>query len=430
MPTRRGWLLVLSGVAMWVVGRIFGSQPVEQIGFGILVLVVGAVAVVRLGRHDLKVERRIVPERTRAHQQVTVVLDVANKGRGRAPLVMLEDRVPPGISGRARFVLPAIEAGGTRSADLKIRPEQRGRYTVGPLALEIADPFGLARLRSEILGTSEFIVHPRVEQLLMPRESGERRSTARSAIRQPTGSVGEDFYTIREYAEGDDLRKIHWGSTAKRGRAMIRHEETPWHTRTTVLLDDRRSAYGAISEHASFDRAVSAAASLLDLYQRAGYGYRLTAAHDPGRPSGKGQNHFSACLDLLATIDPKGRVNDDDPALLARMAALESRPGAEATLVLVTGNLEASTGTALARLGRIYRQVICVSFPTHRFGTAPTGQRWAGETQAHEVAGLISRSGGRALLLGPNDRFAQAWGAFSARSGAGELGWDLKQEHV
>ena len=419
-----------AGLALWVAGRVFGSQPVEQIGFGICALVAFAVGVVRLGRHDLHVRRRIVPERTRAHQPVTVTLDVSNKGRGRAPLVMLEDRVPPGISGRSRFVLPAIESGGEREASLQIRPEQRGRYEVGPLDLEIADPFSLARLRTTVLGTSEFVVHPRVERLLMPRDTGERRSTARAAIRQPTGPVGEDFYTIREYAEGDDLRKIHWGSTAKRGRPMIRHEETPWHTRITVILDDRRSAYGAIAEHASFDRAVSATASLLDLYQRAGYGYRLAGAYEPGLPSGKGQDHFNACLDLLAVIEPKGRLNESDPLLLARLAELEARPGAEATLVVVTGTLEDAAATAIARLKRVFRQMIVVAFPAHRYGTAPTQARWEGERHSREVAGLIVRSGGRVLLLGPSDRFSSAWASFSTRGQAGETRWDLKPEHA
>lgn len=415
---------------MWVVGRIFGSQGVEQIGFGLICLSGFALAVVRIGRHDLHVTRRVWPERARAHQQVTITLQIENKGRGRAPLVMLEDRVPPGISGRARFILPAIESGGEREASLSIRPEQRGRYHVGPLDVEVADPFGLARRRGQILGKSEFIVHPRIEHLVMPRDTGERRSTSRAAIRQPTGPVGEDFYTIREYVEGDDLRKIHWGSTAKRGRAMIRHEETPWHTRATVILDDRRRAYGAISEHGSFDRAVSAAASLVDLYQRSGYGYRLAGAHHPGLASGKGQSHLNACLDLLATIEPQGRLQEDDPLLLARLAELEARPGAEATLVLITGTLDPTAGAAIARLRRVFRQIICVSFPTHRYGAAATSARWEGESGTREVAGLIMRGGGRVLLLGPNDRFAQAWSSFATGTGTGEMRWDLKPEHV
>lgn len=430
MPTRRGLLLASAGVLLWAAGRIFGSQAVEQLGFAMLALVGIAMAVVRMSRHDLAVSRRITPERARAHQPVTVTLTIENFGKGRAPLVMLDDRVPVGLAGRARFVLPALEPGGHRDAELPLRPEQRGRYEIGPLEVETSDPFGLAKLRSQALGTSEFVVHPQIERLLMPKDTGERQSVAQASIRHATGPQGEDFYTIREYVEGDDLRKIHWASTAKRGKYMIRHEETPWHTGATIVIDDRRLPYGAFGEHASFERAVSATASLVDLYQRAGYGYRLVGAHHPGLPSGKGSDHFNRCLDLLATMEPKGSAKEPDPLLLARFAELESRPGAEATLVIVTGSLQPEAGVALARLRRVYRQIIAVSFPAHRFGTAPTGTRWEGERSTREVASLITRAGGRALVLGPGDRFASAWSTFSSRSSTGEMRWDLKPEHV
>ena len=59
---------------------------------------------------------------------------------------------------------------------------------------------------------------------------------------------------MREYVEGDDLRKIHWPATAKRGGFMIRQEETPWHTRATILLDDRVESHGGIGESSSFER--------------------------------------------------------------------------------------------------------------------------------------------------------------------------------
>ena len=430
MPTRRGLLLASAGIALWVAGRIFGSQAVEQLGFAMLVLVGIAMAVVRMSRHDLTVSRRITPERARAHQPVTVTLTIENQGRGRAPLVMLDDHVPVGLAGRARFVLPGLEAGGHRNADLPLRPEQRGRYEIGPLEVETADPFGLAKLRSTALGVSEFVVHPRIERLLMPKDTGERQSVARASIRHATGPQGEDFYTIRDYVEGDDLRKIHWASTAKRGKYMIRHEETPWHTRASIVIDDRRLPYGAFGEHASFERSISATASLLDLYQRAGYGFRLAGAHHPGLPSGKGTDHFNRCLDLLATMEPKGNTKEADPMMLARLADLEARPGAEATLVIVTGTLQPEVGAALARLRRVYRQIIAVSFPAHRYGTASTGDRWEGERTTREVAALVTRAGGRVLVLGPGDRFASAWASFSTRASTGEMRWDLKPEHA
>ncbi|HWL66532.1 MAG TPA: DUF58 domain-containing protein [Actinomycetota bacterium] len=430
MPTRRGLLIASAGVALLVTGIVFGSRAVQQLGFALIALLLIGIAVVRISRHDLAVHRQIAPQRARAHHPVTITLSIENFGRGRAPLIMLEDRLPPGLAGRARFLLPSLESGGKREAPITVRPEQRGRYKVGPLEVEAADPFGLARVRSVALGTSEFVVHPRIESLVMPRDSGERRSTARATTRHATGPRGEDFYTIREYVEGDDLRKIHWASTAKRAKAMIRHEETPWQTRATIVLDDRRLPYGGFSEHISFERAVSAAASLVDLYARAGYGYQLIGAHHPGIPSGKGEDHFNRCLDLLATIEPKGNPKQEDPLLLARLTELEARRGGEASLVIVTGSLDPTVGVAIARLRRVYHQIILVAFPSHRFGTATTSARWEGERAAREVAALITRAGGRVLVLGPGDRFAPAWASFSSRTATSEMRWDLKPEHV
>ena len=430
MPTKRGVLLALMGLSVWVIGRVLGSQAAEQIGFALIVLVAVGIAVVRVGGRIPKITRRIIPERGRVHAPVTIALQIHNDSRGRTPLLLLEDRIPTGLASRARFVVPGVEAGGRREVAVELRPQQRGRYEIGPLEAEVSDPFGLARSQSQALGMSSFLVHPRVEHLALPRDFGERRTVARATIRQPTGPRGEDFYTIREYAEGDDLRKVHWASTAKRGKVMIRHEETPWHTRATIVLDDRRSSYGSISQQAAFERAVSATASLADLYARSGYSYRLAGAHHPGIASAKGSQQQRMCLDLLATIEPHGHEREQDPMLLARLAELEARRSAEATLVLVAGSLEPEVGVALARLHRSFRQLLVVCFPAHRYGTAGTKARWDAEKEIFEVASIVGRSGGRVLLLGPSDRFASAWSALSTRSKAGDMTWDPKPELV
>src|SRR5687767_4755256 len=159
----------------------------ETLGFTLVALVFIAMAVVRLGRHDLEFSRRLAPERANAHQPVTVVVTLTNRGRGSAPLLLLEDKLPYGISGRARFAVNGIESRGTRETEYKIEAAGRGRFAVGPLEVVIADPFGLARVRSTGLGQSELLVHPRIEKLSLPRDLGERRTASASALRQPTG---------------------------------------------------------------------------------------------------------------------------------------------------------------------------------------------------------------------------------------------------
>lgn len=415
MLTLRGWAVALTGIALLVVARIFGSGPVEQFGFALVVLPLIALAVVRLGKHDLEVTRRTTPERVRAGSKVNVTLEIRNRGRGPAPLLLLEDRVPSDVAGRARFALHGVEPRGVRYASYELRPPRRGHYEVGPLTLTSTDPFGLARLVSGAAPRSSVLVHPRVEPLALPRDLGDRRSLAISALRQPIGAQGEDFYTLREYNEGEDLRKVHWPATAKRGRYMIRQEETPWHTRATVVFDDRTIAHDGIGDASSFERVIEATASIADLYHRSGYTYRLTGAAAAGLPASKGSPHFNRALDLLATVRTTGAtraVPDPDP-LIARLLEIDAATTGEGTLAVVAGTLSEEAAMAITRCRRRFRQVIVVVFPAHRFGSLPTKARWAAEEAVRDVVKLLARSGVQTIVLGPEESLMSGWDSLS-----------------
>jgi uncharacterized protein (DUF58 family) len=424
MPTARGYLVIVTALSLMVAGRAFGSGPVEQIGFALLVVVLIAVGVVRLGRHDLHLERTVSPPRAAQNQPVGVTIELHNQGRGVAPLLLLEDKLPPGLSGTARFAVHGIEPTGRRKAGFAMKAVRRGRYDIGPLHIGFVDPFGLARVRWRALGVSSFLVHPRIERLSVPRDSGEQRSLASTARRQPTGARGEDFYTMREYVEGDDLRKIHWPATAKRGAFMIRQEETPWHTRSTILLDNA-GGHGGIGESSSFERSVEAAASLCDLYLRSGYGWRLTPASGMGLPSSRGTDHFNRCLDALATLEAEP--NDD--ALLVRLTELETSGTVEAALVVVGGTMSPEVALALTRCRRRFRAVTVISFPAHRFGSDGPKDRWEHEGRSKDVARLLGRSGVRTIILGPDESLAVAWSMSSQGRTEGGA-WGRKPELV
>lgn len=423
MPTARGWVVGFAGLAVWVVGRIFGAQPLEQLGFGLLALVLIALGVLRLGNNDLEVTRTVAPERVRAGNEVTAEIRVENIGRGAAPLLLLEDRLPSELAGRARFAISGIEARGTREVRYELKPGRRGRYLVGPLEITYTDPFGLARIRTRGALESGFLAYPGAEKLSLPRDTGHRKSLTSSARRQPTGQQGDEFYTLRDYIEGDDLRRIHWPSTAKRARYMVRQEETPWHTKATVLLDDRRGPYAG----GAFDRAVEVATSVADLYHRSGYTFALAGATSPGIENGRGGEHWHLCLDLLAVIEPFTSVSSNDP-FLTRLAELESTPNLEGTLVAVTGTLEPAVVAGLIRCGRRYKSVIAVSLPAHRFSLATSFDPVAAEEHG-ELAATLERGGVRSIVVGPGDALAAAWAGLS-RMGTegGEASWDQKRE--
>ncbi|MDQ3661880.1 MAG: DUF58 domain-containing protein [Actinomycetota bacterium] len=429
MPTGRGWVVACTGLVVLLLGVVFGNQPLQQLGFGLMALVGLALLVVRRGRFSLSATRSVSPARARPQQQVAVELVLTNKGRGAAPMLLLEERLPPGLAGHTRFGLHGIEPGGHREASMQVTPARRGRYSVGPLQISVIDPFGLARTTSEAAPASPLLVHPPVEALGLPREQGERRSMSQASLRRLSGGRGEDFYTMREYVEGDDLRKVHWASTAKRGRFMIRQEETPWHTRATVVLDDRAGPYEGRATSSSFERAVSAAASLLDLYCRSGYGFALVTAHSLGLPSGRGTDHLNRGLDLLATLELRDSASADD-AFLLRVRELEGASAHEAALVVITGAVGAAEALAVSRCSARFKQVSVVSFPAHRFGQLGTRARWEGEQKTLEAARLMGRARVRSVVLGPDESLAAAWGG-SPRTGARkEVAWGARTELV
>jgi uncharacterized protein (DUF58 family) len=416
-----------SGLALVVLGTILGVRALQQLGVGLLILVAAAVTVVRLGKHDVGMQRTVQPERTSSHQPVSVSLVLTNEGRGAAPLMLLEDHLPSQISGRARFALHGIEAGGSRKVSYSLRPSRRGRFQIGPLESAFVDPFGLAHILSRGGQITTFLVYPATEPLALPQDLGRQQSMVVSALRRPTGAQGEEFYTLREYVQGDDLRKIHWASTAKRRTYMIRQEETPWHTRATIVLDD--GMLNRNPDSSSFERAVEATASIVDLYHRSSYSSRLLLAGGASVDSSRGADHMHRCLDLLATIEPAAREPGRPDPVMSRLTELQSGPNAEGTLVFIGGSLSPTAVSGLAQCRRRYKEVICVSFPAHRFGSAPTRDRWEGERSTIEMLRQLTRSGIRTLVLGPQEPLGPAWASLSAagRRGGARI-WERKPE--
>jgi uncharacterized protein (DUF58 family) len=427
VPTARGWLVALAGLALIGAGTLFGTRSLWQFGVALIALTAAAVGVVRRDRHRVEITRRVSPERATPGQPVAVAVAVVNNGSRASPLLLLEEHLSAGLVGGNRFAVRGIEGGGRRGAALTLRAARRGHYVVGPMEVSIVDPFSLARTSSVAAGRINFLVHPRIEPLALPRAAGDRRNSALSALRQPTGARGEDFYTLREYVEGDDLRKIHWASTAKSGRYMIRQEETPWQTRATVLLDDRAAVHDGWGGQSSFERAIEAAASLVDLYGSSGYSCRLLGCHEGGVASGKGAEHQRRCLDLLATIETQRSAGEN--SLAARVAELERSATAEASLVVVTGTLTSRDALALTRCTRRFAEVSVICFPGHRFSGQTTRSRWEGETRLVEAMRMLTSAGIRTLALGPDEHLPAAWSTLYGGR-AQEAVWGTRAEPV
>lgn len=321
---------------MWIAARVMGSTDLHAVAFGLILLPLFALLVARRWWYDLEVTRRLSERRVFPGTRVEITVEVRNRLGSRTAALLIEDHLPPGLGRRARGVIPALPPQGRDMVRYTLTCARRGRYAIGPLAVTVSDPFFLARQRIEVAARQdELIVYPALEELgTIPKEIGAGGS-GESAAGRLLRTRG-DFYTMREYQTGDDLRRVHWASTARTGHLMIRQDESERGANATVILDTRSRSYGGPGD--SFERAVSAAASLGFLYARGGFGLRLVMPEVVPGVVGREQ-----LLERLATVRPS---KSGDLAESLRM--LRPKGSAASTLIIVTGaptrnDLEAMT---------------------------------------------------------------------------------------
>lgn len=348
--TRPGWTLGGVGLAFLVAGRILGTLELYLLGTAALALLIGAVAYVRLVRLSLSVDRELHPPRVHAGSPSRVELVVRNDGRRRSPAVALRDAVS-GTRG-ARLRVGPLAAGEATRAAYRLPTERRGVLAIGPLLVTVEDPFGLASVELRASGVSELTVYPHVDDIApVPFTTG---NDPLSGAEHPNalGRTGEDFYALRPYVVGDDLRRVHWPSTARHDELLVRQDELPWQGRTTILLDNRARAHSP----ESLELAISAAASVLTAGARRQDLMRLVLTDGSDSGFAAGHAHVEAIMEHLACLEA-----GHDTAwrrVLDRLA----RSSTGGALVVVAAEVAPDELDALARLRGRFGAVTIVRF--------------------------------------------------------------------
>ena len=400
--TPRAFGFAAAALALYLVGLATGVPELFMLTVGALALPLGAWLVVRFGNYRLACSRTVRPLRTSVGGRIGVSLRLQNPVRFDTGVLLLEDQVPYQLGPGARFVVPGVAGGSHELLDYELVAGARGRYPIGPLTVRLSDPFGLAQATTQLAGSTEVIVHPRVEALSAPGLGGELASASATRIRR-LFSQGDEFYTTREYRDGDDLRKVHWRSSAKLGKLMIRQEERPWQARALLALDLRRAAHRGQGEQASFERMVSAAASMA--VRLAASGYELVLLTDDGRqvrPPGSG-DQATAILDFLSTVEPSRR------GTLGPLAAHLARLSGEGLLLalLTVPTAEEAAALARCRLGFGGALGLLVRAETWQ-GLAPR-ELAAADARAAGISTLLERAGWRTTTLHRTDRLEDPW---------------------
>src|SRR5215472_4472341 len=255
--TVRGRSFVAAGFAAAACGLFIPEVDLLRIGCLLMALPLLSAAGAGRARYRLSCERRLVPPRLPAGQSSEQTVRLANVSRLRTGLLLCEDTVPYALGGRPRFVLDGIGAGGSREFRYTARPDTRGKYTLGPLQVRVADSFGLVSIGRAFTSTSTLTVTPRIIPLTRPPLPGNWLGDSEHGKRS-ISAIGEDDVAPRAYQTGDGLHRVHWRSTARYGELMVRREEQYWRNTASLFVDTRRAAH----LRSSFEFAVTAAASI------------------------------------------------------------------------------------------------------------------------------------------------------------------------
>ncbi|MFC6568598.1 DUF58 domain-containing protein [Actinoplanes utahensis] len=250
--TARGAGLLAAAVVLLFLGFRYGYPDLALLGAAAGLALLAAV-VFAFWRPRLGVTRIADPDRVARGEPATVTLTVSNTSRIRAATLIATDRCG---SASVEVPLLRLRPGSDTVETYPVPTHRRGLVPIGPLHVTRRDPLGLITLARGYGGTTVVRVHPRIHPLrAVP--AGLTRSLDGSADKVPQGSI--TFDTLREYVPGDELRRVHWRSSAKVGELMVREQLDTAEPTIVVLLDDRRAAHRGDS----FEDACEAAASIV-----------------------------------------------------------------------------------------------------------------------------------------------------------------------
>lgn len=403
MVTARGVSMLVGSVLVWLVGRTLGLPELFIVAAATAALVAVAFLSVQLSNATVSAQRRVATHRLPAGETSEVVLTLRNEGRLPGSLLLAEDQChhalhPDAGGGQPpRFVVAGLRRARTATMRYLVSGDSRGRFALGPLRVRLRDPFGLVERVQRYPATDEILVYPRVEPLGEGLTRGDHHGSEANDKKRLFDS-GEEFYTLREYVRGDELRQVHWPSTAHRAKLMVRQLEAPWKPEAVLFCDTRADAHRGTGQDSTLEKAVSVTASVLWHLADRSYELRLGTEADARPPDAAPRG---ALLDRLAELEPS-RVPGLAPAL-SRLRGAESGGLLVAVVAPPPGSDPVARHPdtrALVACGRRFSgrlAVVVAPFP------AEPGSRGA------ELAALLAAAGWQTTTIAPRAPLAAAW---------------------
>lgn len=393
--TVRGRCFLAAGLAAVICGIQIGERDFVRIGLVAMLVPTIAWLVLRRTEREVWLRRDLSALQVEAGGTAEVTVEVGNAGR-RTGTLLLQEELPPALGESPTFVVDPLPAGGRTRLRYQLRAAQRGRYPVGPMHVRVGDPIGMVDLHQTLPSSATLLVTPRTEPLPQVALTGRWAGAGDDRTRDLMGTGSPDV-TIREYRLGDDLRRVHWPSSARVDQLMVRREEQQWQSRCTLLIDNRRIAHRGYGADSSMETAVRVAASVARYLVAHDFEVRLVSA--TGEVSRTGWHHGARGADLPDHLERLALMVQSRHEQMSTRWVDESQHGG--MLLAVLGHLNDPDRDFLAGLASAgaaaHALVLDVSQwdRTHSSTSAPT-------------ASLRAR-GWKAATLGRETPMAAAW---------------------
>ncbi len=341
--TRTGVAALVAGLLALIGGLWLRWIGFDLVGLGLL-SVAGLGLVVVLRPSTLEIERAIQPARVPKGSPAVAVLSVTNHGRRRLGTIVADQPFGDTV---VRTPLPRLRRGEHGLRTYRLPTRQRGIVDVGPVEVSRRDPLELFRTSRRYGDCDRIWVYPRVVPLRALPSGRALNLEGPSSETSPQGTV--TFHRLRDYVDGDELRLVHWRSSARVGHLVVKHNVDTSQPYGVVLLDLHPDSYHG----EAFEEAVDVAASVLVAQARNSSPVELRLT-DGTRLGGRRLREVSPLVDHLTAVSPHA-------AGSLSQALLPLRRANGTSLVVVTGEVDAADLPSIAALRRRFAHLVLVS---------------------------------------------------------------------
>ena len=358
-----------------------------------ILVIGGSYVVVRLGLTDLEAGYAVSQLHGHVGDPLRVTYTLRNTSR--LPKLWLEvhnpTTLPGGLPGRA------LSLGGRQERSWLIRAPltRRGHFRIDPLAIRTGDPFGFFEASAAVGQGVSVVVYPRLEPVpawKLPAANIEGSHAAPERTHQTTPLAT----SVRPYAPGDSMNRIHWKLTARHGEIQVKEFDLEQTADAWIILDLQRAIQTGRGDESTTEVAIRAAAAIADkaLIENRAVGMTVNARRPAYLPPDRGGRQHLKIMQLLAALEPDG-----EAPLVEALVQSVGRLRRGMTAVIVTASVDPAWVRVLATLrGRgVAAVVVLLDAPAfdriaQQTRAAVTGESWAPDPELEETAAKRMRA--------------------------------------